>query len=67
MEIKRYRAEVFGNGRYLLGEAPFYDERTKTISFVDIIDNKFYRLDENRELHCFDAGQSIGAAVPTEK
>jgi len=67
MEVIYYQAEPFGKGRYLLGESPFYDERTGVFSFVDILADRFYRMDSFGQLKEFDAGQPIGAAVPGKK
>ncbi|MCI6891954.1 MAG: SMP-30/gluconolactonase/LRE family protein [Treponema sp.] len=39
-EIKTYTAEVFLKEKHNLGESPFYDERTKTLSWVDIMEGK---------------------------
>ena len=66
--ILRYKAEAFGNEKYLLGESPFYDERTGFASFVDISRNMFYRFrPEDMKLFSFAAREKIGAAVPAEK
>ena len=42
MNEMNYIAKVFSDEKYLLGESPFYDPRTKTVSWVDIIAGKFY-------------------------
>ena len=39
-EIKTYNAEVFLKEKHTLGESPFYDVRTKTLSWVDITEGK---------------------------
>ena len=39
-EIKTYTAEVFLKEKHTLGESPFYDVRTKTLSWVDITEGK---------------------------
>ena len=39
-EIKTYNAEVFLKEKHTLGGSPFYDERTKTLSWVDITEGK---------------------------
>ena len=44
-EIKTYTAEVFLKEKHTLGESPFYDVRTKTLSWVDITEGKFLRSD----------------------
>ena len=43
--MKTYKAEPFGLAKYLLGESPFYDPRTKCRSFVDIIAGKLYIIE----------------------
>lgn len=65
--MKTYTAQFFSQEKYKLGESPFYDSRTKTISWVDIMDKKFFTLgpDGVRKTFCFN--QAIGSAVPTVK
>lgn len=67
--MKEYIAKVFSEEKYSLGESPFYDHRTKTLSWVDITEGKFYRAgdDGKGEIKSHSFGQAIGAAVPTEK
>ena len=67
--MKEYIAKVFSQEKYSLGESPFYDYRTKTLSWVDISEGKFYTApaDGKRKIKAFDLGQAIGAAVPAEK
>ncbi|WP_022769779.1 SMP-30/gluconolactonase/LRE family protein [Butyrivibrio sp. NC2007] len=65
--MKTYKAEPFGLGKYLLGESPFYDPRTKCRSFVDIIAGKLYIIEAGGLMKQADFGQKIGAAVPSEK
>ena len=67
--MKEYIAKVFSNEKYSLGESPFYDHRTKTVSWVDISQGKFYTaVDDGKGLvKKFDFGQALGAAVPAEK
>lgn len=65
--VKHYKAEIFDKNHYELAEAPFYDERTGLISFVDILNHKFYTIDKDNKYYCFDAGQMIGSAIPGEK
>ena len=67
--MKEYIAKVFSQEKYSLGESPFYDYRTKTLSWVDISEGKFYTApaDGKGEIKVFDLGQAIGAAVPAEK
>ena len=40
--MKEYIAEVFSEEKYVLGESPFYDPRTKNISWVDIKRGTFF-------------------------
>ena len=65
--MKTYTAQVFSKEKYKLGESPFYDARTKTISWVDIMDKKFFTLGPDGVKKIFSYNQAIGAAVPTEK
>ena len=65
--MKIYTAQIFSQEKYLLGESPFYDPRTKTISWVDIMDKKFFTLGSDGVRKTFSFNQAIGAAVPTEK
>lgn len=67
--MQEYVAEVFSEERYELGESPFYDPRTGTLSWVDIIPGTFYTLgaDGKGAESRYDFGQAIGAAVPAEK
>ena len=67
--MKEYTAKVFSEEKYSLGESPFYDHRTKTISWVDISNGKFYTAGENGKapVKMFDCGQPLGTALPAEK
>ncbi len=62
--MKNYQATVFSKEKYKLGESPFYDARTKVISWVDILTGMMYltNLDGVRKEVSFN--QRIGAAVP---
>ncbi|MCR5273259.1 MAG: SMP-30/gluconolactonase/LRE family protein [Lachnospiraceae bacterium] len=62
--MKTYEAKIFMKKNHRLAESPFYDERYKRLSWVDIIEGKLYTLDENEKLECVEFGQMIGAAVP---
>lgn len=64
--VKIYKAVPLGNKRYKLGEGPFWNEETKSLSFVDITAGCFYIMDEKQNLQSFEMGQMIGAAVPTD-
>ena len=65
--MKTYNAKIFSQEKYKLGESPFYDPRIKTISWVDIMDKKFFTLGPDGVRKTFTFNQAIGAAVPTEK
>ena len=64
---KTYTAELFLKEKHTLGESPFYDARTKTLSWVDIAEGKFFTLrpDGTRQFVSYE--QKIGSAVPAEK
>ena len=66
--MKEYEAKVFSQEKYSLGESPFYDHRTKTLSWVDISEGKFYTTDNDGlgAVKKYDLGQAIGAAVPAQ-
>lgn len=66
-EIKTYTAELFIKEKHTLGESPFYDTRTKTLSWVDITEGKFFTLGPDGTRRVFSYGQKIGSAVPAEK
>ncbi len=63
--MKKYKATPIDTTKYQLGESPFYDERTDTFSWVDILAGKFYRM-KDRKISCQEFGEQIGAAVPSE-
>lgn len=65
--MKTYTAEIFSNEKYKLGESPFYDSRTKTISWVDIPEGKLFTLGPDGRRREYSYGQAIGSAVPAEK
>jgi sugar lactone lactonase YvrE len=61
----RMRVEVFADLRADVGEAPHWDERTKTLLFVDLTGGAVFRYDQSGvELGSFSVGQETGAAVP---
>ena len=64
--MKTYNAQLFSQEKYLLGESPFYDPRTKTISWVDIMDKKFFMLNSDGIKITFTFNQAIGTSLPTE-
>ena len=70
-EIKTYTAKVFSTEKYELGESPFYDIRTKTLSWVDIPRGMVFtqKVDDvnpvgNKKSFCFE--KPVGAAVPSK-
>ncbi|MCR4735726.1 MAG: SMP-30/gluconolactonase/LRE family protein [Treponema sp.] len=65
--MKTYIAKVFSQEKYQLGESPFYDSRTKIISWVDITEGKFFTRKEGGETSVYKIGQAIGAALPSQK
>ena len=65
--MKRYQAVPFTDTKYRLAESPFWDERTKTLSFVDIPAGRFYRIMSDGEIRMFEEGRPVGAAVPAVK
>jgi len=72
MEVKKYTATPIGDGRYKLGESPFYDSEMKRFSWVDILDGKLYISYESGinksdiKAESSDMGQHIGAAIPMQ-
>jgi len=61
----RARVEVFADLHADVGEAPHWDERTKTLLFVDLTAGTVFRYDQSGvQLGSFPVGQEVGAAVP---
>ena len=58
-----HKATVFDREKNSLGESPFYDERFKRYSWVDITGGRLWTLKDGKK-ECFELGQPIGAAVP---
>ena len=57
--------EVFADLRADVGEAPHWDERSKTLLFVDLTGGVVFRYDQSgAELSSFPVGQEVGAVVP---
>ena len=61
-----YKAELFGNEKYGLGEGPCYDPGSGRLSWVDITAGKLWQMNASGERTSFDLGQQIGAAVPVK-
>ncbi|MCR4791283.1 MAG: SMP-30/gluconolactonase/LRE family protein [Lachnospiraceae bacterium] len=61
-----YKAELFGNEKYGLGEGPCYDPGSGRLSWVDITAGKMWQMNASGERTSFDLGQQIGAAVPVK-
>ena len=61
----RARVEVFADLHADVGEAPHWDERTRTLLFVDLTAGTVFRYDQSGMLlGSFPVGQEVGAAVP---
>jgi sugar lactone lactonase YvrE len=59
------RVEVFADLHADVGEAPHWDERTKTLLFVDLTAGTVFRYGQaGAKLGSFSVGQEIGAVVP---
>ena len=57
--------EVFAGLHADVGEAPHWDERTKTLLFVDLTAGVVFRYDQSGvKLGSFSVGQEVGAVVP---
>ena len=57
--------EVFADIRADVGEAPHWDERSRTLLFVDLTAGKVFRYDQSGvQLGCLSVGQEVGAVVP---
>ncbi|MBB5226776.1 SMP-30/gluconolactonase/LRE family protein [Treponema ruminis] len=65
--MKTYTAEVYSTEKYQLGESPFYDSRTKTLSWVDISKGRLFTQGPDGVKKSFTFDKPIGAAVPSEK
>ena len=64
--MKTYTAEVFSKEKYELGESPFYDVRTNTLSWVDIPKATLYTKGKDGKIKTYKFEKPIGAAVPSE-
>ena len=61
----RVSVEIFADLHADVGEAPHWDERTKTLLFVDLTAGVVFRYDQSGvKLGSFCAGQEVGAVVP---
>ena len=59
------RVEVFADLQADVGEAPHWDERTRTLLFVDLTAGVVFRYDQSGvKLGSFSVGQEVGAVVP---
>jgi sugar lactone lactonase YvrE len=57
--------EVFADLQADVGEAPHWDERAKTLLFVDLTAGVVFRYDQSGvKLGSFSVGQEVGAVVP---
>ena len=62
--MKSYKAELFSEEKYQLGESPFYDSVNERLSWVDITEGKVFSLDKLNNKKIFKFNQPVGAAVP---
>jgi sugar lactone lactonase YvrE len=61
----RAKVEVFADLHADVGEAPHWDERTKTLLLVDLTAGVVFRYDRSgAKLGSFPVGQEVGAVVP---
>jgi sugar lactone lactonase YvrE len=59
--------EVFADLHADVGEAPHWDEKSKTLLFVDLTAGAVFRYDElGVKVGSFSVGQEVGAAVPRD-
>lgn len=61
--MKHYKATVFDREKNCLGESPFYDEKRKRYSWVDIPRGRLWTLQDGKKEY-FELGQPIGSAIP---
>ena len=62
-----FKVEELSDDIYLLAESPFYDSRSKVISWVDILGAKLYLLDNHGKKKVVEFSEKIGAAVPLKR
>ncbi|MBE5855869.1 MAG: SMP-30/gluconolactonase/LRE family protein [Lachnospiraceae bacterium] len=62
-EASKYRVELIGIEKYQLGEGPYYDPRYQRFSWVDILGNKVWYI-QNGEKKSIQLPQHVGAAIP---
>jgi sugar lactone lactonase YvrE len=59
------KVEVFASLRADVGESPHWDDRTKSLLFVDLTAGMVFRYDQSGvKLGSFSVGQEVGAIVP---
>lgn len=59
------QTEVFQQSGASLGEGPSWDDRTKSLTWVDITAGTVHVVNESSlELHTFNIGSDVGAALP---
>jgi sugar lactone lactonase YvrE len=62
------KVEVFADLRADVGEAPHWDDRTKSLLFVDLTAGVVFRYDQSGvKLGSFSVGQEVGAVVPRRR
>ena len=63
----KIKVEVFNSKKHILAEGPFYDARYKVISWIDIVDQKLFLLDNHNKLKEIKFNEKIGAAIPLKR
>jgi len=62
------RVQIFADLHADVGEAPHWDERTKTLLFVDLTAGTVFRYGQSgAKLGSFPVGQEVGAVVPRRR
>jgi len=60
------KPELYVDTKCVIGEGPVWDERTDTLYFVDLLDNKIYSYD-GQTLKKMQMKENMGCAVLREK
>ncbi len=60
------KVELVVDSKCIIGEGPFWDEDTKKLHFVDLLDNKIYSYSDLEGLTNIKFDQNIGAVVVCE-
>lgn len=66
-EVQQHSATALDLGIYWLAEGPCWDARSRTLSWVDIMEGRVHSwVPETGARSSLDCGQAVGAAVPRE-